>query len=207
VLFLFYTELKREAEIWKRSADRLPFVSAEEKTVKLLLIQKVMTLQNIVRNMKRNTWEAKFFNLLEEFGRTLCREHGVFVLVLRCICFPALRIDWLHVFPHFALTGYMFSRALHWLVTCFLVLHTDWLHVFSRLALTGYMVSRASHWVVTRFPAPGTDWLHFFSRFALTGYMFSRASQPLNIFLSLPTVTCFPALGTVYFGQAWSKWI
>ncbi|XP_020604072.1 P protein-like isoform X3 [Orbicella faveolata] len=54
-------ELKREAEIWKRSADRLPFVSAEEKTVKLLLIQKVMTLQNIVRNMKRNTSTREAF--------------------------------------------------------------------------------------------------------------------------------------------------
>ena len=55
VLFLLYTELKREAEIWKKSADRLPHVSAEEKTVKLLLLQKAMTLENIVRNMKRNT--------------------------------------------------------------------------------------------------------------------------------------------------------
>ena len=55
VLFLLSTELKREAEIWKRSADRLPYVSAEEKTVKLLLLQKAMTLENIVRNMKRNT--------------------------------------------------------------------------------------------------------------------------------------------------------
>ena len=55
LLSLFYVELKREADIWKRSADRLPFVSAEQKTVKLLLLQKAMTLRNIVRNMKRNT--------------------------------------------------------------------------------------------------------------------------------------------------------
>lgn len=51
----FCAELKREAEIWKRSADRLLVVSAEEKTVKLLLMQKAMTLENIVRNMKRTT--------------------------------------------------------------------------------------------------------------------------------------------------------
>ena len=55
VLSLFRAELKREADIWKRSADRLSFVSAEEKTVKLLLMQKAMTLNNIVANMKRNT--------------------------------------------------------------------------------------------------------------------------------------------------------
>lgn len=48
-------ELKREAEIWKRTAERLPSVPAEEKTVKLLLLQRVMLLENNVRNMKRNS--------------------------------------------------------------------------------------------------------------------------------------------------------
>ena len=52
---LFFAELKREAEIWKRTAERLPSVSAEEKTVKLLLLQRVMLLENNVRNMKLNS--------------------------------------------------------------------------------------------------------------------------------------------------------
>ena len=52
---LFFEEMKREAEIWRRSADRLLVVSAEEKTVKLLLMQKVMALENTIRNMKRTT--------------------------------------------------------------------------------------------------------------------------------------------------------
>jgi len=47
--------MKREAEIWKKSADRLLVVSAEEKTVKLLLMQKAMALENTIRNMKRRT--------------------------------------------------------------------------------------------------------------------------------------------------------
>ena len=52
---LFFVEMKREAEIWRRSADRLLVVSAEEKTVKLLLMQKVMALENTIRNMKKTT--------------------------------------------------------------------------------------------------------------------------------------------------------
>ena len=51
----FFVELKREAEIWKKSAERLPLVSAEEKTVKLLLMQKVMQLEQTIRDMKRAT--------------------------------------------------------------------------------------------------------------------------------------------------------
>ncbi|KAJ7327765.1 protein kinase [Desmophyllum pertusum] len=63
-------ELKREAEIWKRSADRLLVVSAEEKTVKLLLMQKAMTLENIVRNMKRTTSRREAFQQsLQELER------------------------------------------------------------------------------------------------------------------------------------------
>ncbi|XP_015779517.1 PREDICTED: P protein-like [Acropora digitifera] len=46
-------EMKREAEIWKKSADRLPYLSAEDKTVKLLLLQKAMTLENRISNLKR----------------------------------------------------------------------------------------------------------------------------------------------------------
>ncbi|XP_068695675.1 P protein-like isoform X1 [Montipora foliosa] len=54
-------EMKREAEIWKRSADRLTFVSAEDKTVKLLLLQKAMTIENRIRNMKRQRSRAEAF--------------------------------------------------------------------------------------------------------------------------------------------------
>ncbi|XP_015779514.1 PREDICTED: P protein-like, partial [Acropora digitifera] len=46
-------EMKREAEIWRKSADRLPCISAEDKTVKLLLLQKAMTLENRISNLKR----------------------------------------------------------------------------------------------------------------------------------------------------------
>lgn len=48
-------ELKREAEIWKKSAERLPVVSAEEKTVKLLLMHKAMHLEQRIRDMKKAT--------------------------------------------------------------------------------------------------------------------------------------------------------
>ncbi|XP_044175790.1 P protein-like isoform X1 [Acropora millepora] len=46
-------EMKREAEIWRKSADRLPCIFAEDKTVKLLLLQKAMTLENRISNLKR----------------------------------------------------------------------------------------------------------------------------------------------------------
>lgn len=46
-------ELKREVEIWRRTADRVPHVSPEEKTVKLLLIQKMLRLETTIRNMER----------------------------------------------------------------------------------------------------------------------------------------------------------
>lgn len=63
-------ELKREVEIWKRSAERLPVVSAEEKTVKLLLMQKVMSLENTIRSMKRAiSREDAFQRSLEELER------------------------------------------------------------------------------------------------------------------------------------------
>ncbi|XP_073243495.1 P protein-like [Porites lutea] len=48
-------ELKREAEIWNKSAERLPVVSAEEKTVKLLLMHKAMQLEQRIRDMKKAT--------------------------------------------------------------------------------------------------------------------------------------------------------
>lgn len=48
-------ELKREAEIWKKSAERLLVVSAEEKTVKLLLMHKAMQLEQRIRDMKKAT--------------------------------------------------------------------------------------------------------------------------------------------------------
>lgn len=54
-------EMKREAEIWKRSADRLLVFTAEEKTVKLLLMQKAMQLENAVRNMKQRTSRQEAF--------------------------------------------------------------------------------------------------------------------------------------------------
>ena len=52
---LFRLELKREAEIWRRTAERVPLVSAEEKTVKLLLLQKTMIIENTISNLKRTT--------------------------------------------------------------------------------------------------------------------------------------------------------
>ena len=103
--------------------------------------------------------------MLEEVWRTLCRKHAVFVSIL-----PRM-------------TGYMFSRASHWLVTFFSALCTDWLNISPHFALTRYTFSRASHWpvlhrlvtrLVARFPALGDDWLFVFPRFSL-GHMFSRA--------------------------------
>ena len=55
MLSSFFVELKREAEIWNKSAERLPVVSAEEKTVKLLLMHKAMQLEQRIRDMKKAT--------------------------------------------------------------------------------------------------------------------------------------------------------
>ena len=55
MLSSFFVELKREAEIWKKSAERLPVVSAEEKTVKILLMHKTMQLEQRIRDMKKAT--------------------------------------------------------------------------------------------------------------------------------------------------------
>ncbi|EDO35352.1 predicted protein, partial [Nematostella vectensis] len=54
-------ELKREAEIWRRTAERVPLFSAEEKTVKLLLMQKTLMLENNIRNMERKAVREEAF--------------------------------------------------------------------------------------------------------------------------------------------------
>ena len=52
-------------------------------------------------------------------------------------CFPALRSQWLHVFPCSEVSGYMFHRAQKSVVTCFPVLRSQWFHVFLRSEVSG----------------------------------------------------------------------
>ena len=42
--------MKREMEIWKRAAERIPIVSAEQKAVKAMLMQKSLAVETALRN-------------------------------------------------------------------------------------------------------------------------------------------------------------
>lgn len=98
-------EIKREAEIWKRTADRLPQISAEEKTVKLLLMQRVMLLQNNVRNMKRNSSRQGAFQ------RSLSALEKKYVIRDKALLFKSLLVIILVVGAFFAEPA--FKKSFH----------------------------------------------------------------------------------------------
>ena len=161
------------------------------------------------------TYKSRLWPYIFRLFRSLCARRKKYWTTILC---QAAGFSWyvylwflqcnseiyLRVFPRLAPvtsfpalgTGYMFSRAWHWL------------HDFPRLAPvihfpalgTSYLFSRALHW------------LHVFPRFVLVtyfptlgaGYMFSRALHWLYVFPRFALLTCFPALRAGYtFSRAW----
>ena len=57
--------MKRQADIWRRAAERMHIMNSEEKTVKLLLLHKAMEIENQIRNLKRRPY-VFFLSLWDE---------------------------------------------------------------------------------------------------------------------------------------------